>query len=195
MRCGDRPIGVCRSSRSGSRGQGPDAPPANRRGPCRDGMFGDAAGCARGITAQIPSSRQSEDQAPQRLALWGLFFVAPRAVSNAMCAAHGSTPGLSSLLRRALLRPVRTEHAAVAILRMEQTTAALASVEVHARIRGHRLDLGEATMRASDRGAEDWHGLPSGGRREGNAHHSRDLPPAGRILFRRRQDFRVTVAI
>src|SRR5256714_14458464 len=38
----------------------------------------------RGWRVQIPPSRLSEDQALQRLSLWGFFFVAPRAVSNAV---------------------------------------------------------------------------------------------------------------
>src|SRR2546422_7990351 len=38
----------------------------------------------RGSRVQIPPSRLSEDQALQRLLLWGFFFVAPRAVSNAV---------------------------------------------------------------------------------------------------------------
>ena len=37
----------------------------------------------RGSRVQIPPSRLSEDQALQRLLLWGFFFVAPRAVSKA----------------------------------------------------------------------------------------------------------------
>src|SRR6266550_1109674 len=38
----------------------------------------------RGSRVQIPPSRLSEDQALQPLRLWGFFFVAPRAVSNAV---------------------------------------------------------------------------------------------------------------
>src|SRR6266705_7117131 len=38
----------------------------------------------RGSRVQIPPSRLSEDQALQRVLLWGFFFVAPRAVSNAV---------------------------------------------------------------------------------------------------------------
>src|SRR5213593_3043232 len=38
----------------------------------------------RGSRVQIPPSRLSEDQALQRLSLWGFFFVAPRAASNAV---------------------------------------------------------------------------------------------------------------
>src|SRR5216684_8768010 len=38
----------------------------------------------RGSRVQIPPSRLSEDQALQRLLLWGFFFVAPPAVSNAV---------------------------------------------------------------------------------------------------------------
>jgi hypothetical protein len=36
----------------------------------------------RGSRVQIPPSRLIEDQALQRLLLWGFFFVAPRAVSR-----------------------------------------------------------------------------------------------------------------
>jgi len=32
----------------------------------------------QGVAGQIPPSRLSEDQAPQRLSLWGVFFVAAR---------------------------------------------------------------------------------------------------------------------
>src|SRR5947199_2948563 len=38
----------------------------------------------RGSRVQIPPSRLSEDQALQRLSLWGFFFVLPHAVSNAV---------------------------------------------------------------------------------------------------------------
>src|SRR5712691_4766374 len=38
----------------------------------------------RGSRVQIPPSRLSEDQALQRLLLWGFFFVLPHAVSNAV---------------------------------------------------------------------------------------------------------------
>src|SRR5690242_13342682 len=38
----------------------------------------------RGSRVQIPPSRLIEDQALRRLLLWGFFFVAPRAVSNAV---------------------------------------------------------------------------------------------------------------
>ena|SRR5216117_739816 len=76
----------------GFRGSRVQIPPSRLNGEPRGSPFfvGPAGFCrrrspaARGIPGQIPPSRLSEDQALQRLLLWGFFFVAPRAVSNAV---------------------------------------------------------------------------------------------------------------
>ena len=67
---------------------------------------------------------------------------------------------LTGLLRRALRGPERAEHAAVAWVWLQQTTAAGALVEMHTGSRRHRLDPGEAAVRAGDRGGEHHHSAP-----------------------------------
>src|SRR5205823_6714528 len=72
----------------------------------------------------------------------------------------GTGTGLTGLLRWALRGSERAEHAAVARIWLEQATAAGALVEVHTGSRRHRLDLGEAAVRAGDRGGEHHHSAP-----------------------------------
>src|SRR5439155_22558094 len=67
---------------------------------------------------------------------------------------------LTGLPRPALRGPERAEHAAVAWVWLQQVTAAGALVEVHTGSRRHRLDPGEAAVRAGDRGGEHHHSAP-----------------------------------
>lgn len=51
---------------------------------------------------------------------------------------------------RALGIPVRTEHATITLVRLEQYTAACAFVEKLTRVRGHRLSFRVPALRAGD---------------------------------------------